>query len=163
MPAVLDRPPPALSPALPADPTLRAAPVGLVGQLLRFAVGGGLSTLAHLLVLLVLTGAMPTQLANLVAFLLTAVANTAANRRLTFDVRGGAGAVRAQLQAFAGLALGLAVTSGSLALLDGLAPTASTTVELLLVLLANTAAGLLRFALLRTWVFPQSAAAPRAA
>ena len=154
---VLERPVP-VRPGTTTTPV--RAPAGLVGQLFSFAVVGGLSTVAHLVVLALLSGTMPTQSANLAAFLLTAVANTAANRRLTFSVQGGAGAVRAQLQALVGLGLGLALTSGSLAVLDLLAPTASTTAELLLVLLANAAAGLLRFALLRSWVFPQGAARP---
>ena len=59
-------------------------------------------------------GAQP---ANLVALLLTAVANTAANRRLTFGVSGRAGAGRHQVQGLAVFGLGLALTSGSLALL----------------------------------------------
>ena len=54
------------------------------------------------------------QVANLVALLLTAVANTAANRRLTFGVRGRGGAARHQAQGLVVFALGLALTSGSL-------------------------------------------------
>ena len=48
---------------------------------------------------------------------LTAVANTAANRRITFGVRGRPGAVRHQAQGLAIFAVGLAVTTGSLWLL----------------------------------------------
>ena len=41
---------------------------------------------------------MGAQAANVVALLVTAVANTAANRRLTFGVRGRDGAARHQVQ-----------------------------------------------------------------
>ena len=51
---------------------------------------GVLSTLAYLALFLLLRGVVGAQAANLVALLLTAVANTAANRRLTFGIRGGA-------------------------------------------------------------------------
>ena len=49
--------------------------------------------------------------ANLVALLVTAVANTAANRRLTFGVRGREGAGRHQLQGLIVFGLGLALTT----------------------------------------------------
>ena len=48
------------------------------------------------------------QLANFLALALTAVGNTAANRRLTFGVRGRAGAARHQFQGFGIFLLGLA-------------------------------------------------------
>ena len=47
-----------------------------------------LSTLAYLLLYVLLRAPLGAQAANCVALLLTAVANTAANRRLTFGVRG---------------------------------------------------------------------------
>ena len=49
------------------------------------------------------------------ALLVTAVGNTAPNRRLTFGVRGAANAGRHQAQGLVVFALGLALTSGSLA------------------------------------------------
>ena len=55
--------------------------------------------------------------ANFTALLLTAVANTAANRRFTFGVRGPRDVVRHQVQGLAIFAAGLAATSGSLWLL----------------------------------------------
>ena len=53
--------------------------------------------------------------ANLVALVLTAVFNTAANRRLTFGVRGRDGVAASQLRGFVVFGVGLALTSGSLA------------------------------------------------
>jgi putative flippase GtrA len=130
-----------------------AAPPGTLAQLVRFAVIGVLSTLAYLLLFVLLRDVVAAQPANLVALLVTAVANTAANRRITFGIRGSVGAGRAQLQGLVVFALGLALTSGSLALLGGLAPGASRTTELALLLAANAAATLLRFVLFRGWVF----------
>ncbi len=92
-------------------------PAGLTGQLMRFAAVGAASTLAYLLLYALLrTGAGP-QPANLIALLVTAVANTAANRRLTFGVRGHDGAWRHQAQGLVVFAVGLGLTSGSLAVL----------------------------------------------
>jgi len=93
------------------------------------------------------------QAANLTALLLTAIANTAANRRLTFGIRGAAGAGRAQALGLVVFGLGLALTSGSLLLLHALAPGASRLAEVLLLLAANAVATLVRFVLLRGWVF----------
>ena len=127
-------------------------PAGLTGQLLRFAAVGLASTLAYLLLYAVLrTGAGP-QWANLVALLITAMANTAANRRLTFRVRGTDGAWRHQAQGLVVFAIGLGLTSGSLALLHALTD-APTRVELGVLVIANLIATGMRFLLMRSWVF----------
>jgi putative flippase GtrA len=115
------------------------------------------STLAYLVLFLLLRSAMGAQPANLVALLLTAVANTAANRRLTFGVTGRAGAGRHQLQGLVVFALGLGLTSGSLALLHALSAAVPLGVELGVLVAANLAATLLRFLLLRVWVFRPAA------
>jgi putative flippase GtrA len=128
-------------------------PPGLVAQLLRFGVIGVLSTLAYLAVFVALRGVVDAQAANLAALLLTAVANTAANRRLTFGIRGGAGAARAHALGLAVFGLGLALTSGSLVALHALTATPSRTAEVLLLIAANATATLLRFVLFRGWVF----------
>jgi putative flippase GtrA len=96
---------------------------------------------------------MGAQPANLLALLLTAVANTAANRRLTFGVTGRTGAGRHQLQGLVVFALGLGLTSGALAVLHGLSATVPLGVELGVLVAANLAATVLRFLLLRVWVF----------
>src|SRR5262249_24827470 len=63
----------------------------LGGQVVRFALVGVASTLAYVLLYLALCGFLGTFGANAVALLATAIANTAANRRLTFRVSGPAG------------------------------------------------------------------------
>jgi len=137
----------------PLPDPVPGVPPGLVAQLLRFAVIGALSTLAYLLIFLVLHPALGAQAANFTALLLTAIANTAANRRITFGIRGSTGAAVHHAQGLVVFGLGLALTSGSLAVLHTLAPGASRTAELLLLVAANAAATLLRFVLFRGWVF----------
>ena len=63
--------------------------------------------------------------ANAVALLLTAVGNTAANRRLIFEVRGPHHRPRHHSNRLAVLAAGLVLTSGALAMLHAAAPEAS--------------------------------------
>ncbi|MFI7373769.1 glycosyltransferase [Actinoplanes sp. NPDC049668] len=127
-------------------------PAGLAGQLLRFAAVGVASTLAYLLLFALLRNGFGPQAANLVALLATAVANTAANRRLTFRVRGSDGAWRHQAQGLVVFAVGLGLTSGSLALLH-LASDPPTIVELGVLVVANLVATGVRFLLMRGWVF----------
>jgi len=143
------------------EPAVDGVPPGLVGQLVRFAAIGALSTAAYLALFLLLRGVVEAQPANLVALLVTAVANTAANRRLTFGVRGRDGAGRAQLQGLAVFALGLALTSGVLAGLHAWDPHASRLAEVALLVTANGLATLLRFVLMRAWVFRSGSAVRR--
>jgi putative flippase GtrA len=145
---------------LPAPPP--GVPVGLIGQLVRFAVIGALSTLAYIALFVLLRGPLPAQAANLTALLATAIANTAANRRLTFGIRGRGGAARHQFQGLAVFALGLALTSGTLALLHAADPHATQGLELTLLITANALATLLRFVLFRAWIFRGRSAAGRA-
>ena len=102
---------------------------------------------------------MGAQAANFSALLLTAIANTAANRRVTFGIRGPEQAVRHQGQGLLVFFLGWALTAGSLALLAAAAPAAPHSVELAVLVVANLAATVLRFVLLRQWVFGPHAGA----
>jgi putative flippase GtrA len=90
------------------------------------------------------------------------VANTAANRRLTFGIRGSSGAGRAQAMGLVVFGLGLALTSGSLALLHAFSAAPSRAAEVALLVLANAAATLLRFVLFRGWVFRARPSVPPA-
>ncbi len=137
--------------------TVPGVPRRLAGQALRFAAIGVLSTLAYLLLFVLLHASMGAQAANLLALLVTAVGNTAANRRFTFGVRGD-GATKHQLQGLVVFALGLALTSGSLWLLARFSAHPARLVELAVLVVANLAATALRFVLLREWVFGRRAA-----
>ncbi|HEX3004202.1 MAG TPA: bifunctional glycosyltransferase family 2/GtrA family protein [Angustibacter sp.] len=134
-------------------PRPTAAGGGLLAHALRFGVVGVVSTLAYAALFVLVRPSLGAQGANLVALLLTAVANTAANRRFTFGVTGRTGVARHQAQGLLVFGLGLAVTSGALAALHGMAPTASHVLELGVLVGANVVATLLRFGLLRRWVF----------
>jgi putative flippase GtrA len=111
------------------------------------------STLGYLLLYAALRPATGPQAANALALLACAVANTAANRRLTFGMRGRTGALRHQVRGLLTFLIGLALTSGSLAALHHTAPTAAHHTELAVLVAANLAATLLRFLLFRAWVF----------
>jgi len=119
----------------------------------RFGLIGVISTFAYLGLFLAMRHSLGAQVANAVALLLTAVANTWANRRLTFGVRGATRSLRHQLQGLVVFGLALALTAGSLAALHAGAPGVSRGVELSVLVLANLAATILRFVLLRSWVF----------
>lgn len=138
-----------------ADPgrTPTGVPPGLGRQLARFTVVGVGSTVAYLLLYALLRDVTGPQPANLTAMLVTALANTALNRRLTFGVRGPRGAVRHQMQGLVVFAIGLAVTSGGLAVLDAADPAATRFTELAVLVAANLIATVVRFVLLRAWVF----------
>jgi putative flippase GtrA len=127
-------------------------PESLFRQAIRFAAVGVGSTLAYLLLFLLWRAPFGAQVANLLALLVTAVANTAVNRRFTFGVAGN-GVVRQQLQGLLVFALGLALTSGSLALLTALTRHPARAVEVIVLVAANLASTVLRFVLLREWVF----------
>ncbi|GAB1644863.1 glycosyltransferase [Krasilnikovia sp. MM14-A1259] len=128
-------------------------PAGLTGQLLRFAGVGIASTLAYLVLYALLRVVVDPQAANLVALLATAVANTAANRRLTFGVRGTDRVWRQQAQGLLVFAIGLGLTSGALAMLGTADGGASRVVELAALVVANLVATGVRFLLMRIWVF----------
>jgi len=153
------------APASPA--TLLALPRGVAStpptfnaQVLRFAAIGVASTLAYALIYLALRPLLTDQATNASALLLTAVANTAANRRFTFAVRGRTRLVRDQAEGLVVFGLALAVTSGSIAALHAFAPAAPRAVELAVLTAANLFATVLRFVLLRSWVFQSRRTAP---
>src|SRR5262249_36536373 len=78
-----------------------------VAQVLRFGAIGIASTVAYLGLYLALRPWCGAFTANAIALAATTVANTAANRALTFRIRGRARALRHQIQGFAvfGIAL----------------------------------------------------------
>jgi putative flippase GtrA len=138
--------------------TVAGVPAGLPRQVVRFAAIGVVSTLAYLALFAGLRTGLGAQPANALALVVTAVANTTANRRLTFGITGRRHVARHQLQGLFVFGLGLALTSGSLAALHACAPDTSRVAELVVVVVANLAATILRFVLLRLWMFHRRAA-----
>src|SRR5712691_2382687 len=80
---------------------------GLAWQLPRFLAIGVASTLAYAVLYLALRTFLPALAANLLSLLLTAVGNTAANRRVTFGIRGRDGATGHQLRGLIAFGTGL--------------------------------------------------------
>ncbi|MFD0481095.1 glycosyltransferase [Kineococcus sp. GCM10028916] len=137
----------------PQPAALAGVPTSLAGQLTRFIAVGLTSTAAYALLYLLFQEFGSAQVANFVALLVTAVANTALNRRVTFGVRGRDGAGRHQAQGLFVFLLGWAITAGSLSALHSGNPDAGRGVELAVLTAANLAATVVRFLLLRSWVF----------
>jgi putative flippase GtrA len=138
-----------------ASTSLAGEPPGLAGQAVRFAAIGVASTIAYLLLFVLFRGAIGAQPANLLALLLTAVANTATNRRVTFG-RTGRTPLRVHGQGLAVFALGVGVTSGALAVLSAAVAAPGLALELAVLIAASTVATALRFVLFRRWIFPSA-------
>jgi putative flippase GtrA len=124
-------------------------------QARRFAAIGVVCTLAYLAIYALLRTATPPATANAIALIVTAVGNTAANRRLTFGVRGRDSLGRDHLAGLVAFGLALSITSAAVALLGALAPASGRVVELAVLTAANSIATLARFLVLR-WVLVSS-------
>ena len=142
----------------PADALAAPADAGdMRRQILRFVVVGVASTLAYLLIYSGLRGVMAAQPANVVSLLLTAIGNTAVNRRFTFGIRGRTGSARHQARGLIAFGAGLLLTSAALAALHLIAARPTRMAEVSVLLAANLAATVIRFALYRRWVFRHKA------
>jgi putative flippase GtrA len=119
-----------------------------LSQPIRFITVGIASTLAYALLYLLLRSLIGAFSANALALLLTAVANTAANRRLTFGVRGRDGVVGDHAVGLLAFGAGLVLTSGSLLVLHAVSDPGHVS-ELIVLMTANVVATLLRFVVLR--------------
>ena len=122
-------------------------------QVAMFLVVGVLSTIAYAALYLGLRQVMGAMEANLLALLLTAVANTAANRRFSFGVRGPTGRLRHQLQGQVVFALGLGFTSAVLWIMPATHPT----LEVVALTGANLVVTALRFVAMKAWIFVRRA------
>ncbi|BBY82563.1 sugar translocase [Mycolicibacterium pulveris] len=128
-------------------------PRSLFRQVVRFGSVGVVSTAAYVVLFLLLQGWCGAQLANLIALLVTAIGNTAANRRFTFGIGGLRRMTRHQVEGLIVFAIALAISSSSLAVLHGVVPEPHDLIELAVLVSANLVATLVRFVLLRGWVF----------
>jgi putative flippase GtrA len=126
----------------------------------RFIVVGVASTAAFVVLYLLFRGMMAAQAANAASLLLTAIANTAVNRRFTFGIRGRMNAARHQLRGLIAFGAGLAVTSGALLVLHAATAQPGRAAEVAVLVAANLAATMTRFMLYRSWVFRGAMAAP---
>jgi putative flippase GtrA len=140
----------------PAVPGSGAGSRELGLQIARFTVIGVASTAAYILLFLLLRGVMGAQPANVLSLGVTAVANTAANRRLTFGISGRSNAARHQFKGLIGFGIGLALTAGALAALNAGSAHPSRAAEVSALIGANLVGAVIRFVLYRHWVFARA-------
>ncbi len=143
-------------------PLVQPARPGFFGQVIRFGIVGVFSTVAYALLYLLLHGLVGAQWANLLALLITAIANTAANRAFTFGVNGRRGAVKHQIQGLIVFAIAWVITSTSLWGLHAANPHVGPVVQVMVLTAANLFATLVRFVMLRFWVFHRRDDEPQA-
>ncbi|HEX2313128.1 MAG TPA: GtrA family protein, partial [Thermomonospora sp.] len=130
----------------PADDLLRH-------QVVSYGVIGVLSLLAYLGAFHLLSGVLPAVPANVVAVVLVAWANTAANRVFTFFQATRERYLRHQVESALTFGLALVLSSVALALLHRAVAAPDPRVELAVVAGGNLLGAALRFVLLRAWVF----------
>jgi putative flippase GtrA len=92
---------------------------------------------------------MPPAAANVVALGITAITNTAANRRLTFGIRGWDRLLRDHAGGLAAFFISLLLTNLAILALGVLAPAAPLGVEIAILTAANAVATVARFLILR--------------
>ena len=134
------------------------APLRLSTQLVRFAAVGAASTLAYALLFWALREVLPAAASNVIALAATAVANTAANRRLTFGIRGRERLLGDHAGGLLALAAALVFTNGAIVAIGLFAPGASRVAEIAVLTAANAIATGVRFLVLRTVLFHMRAA-----
>jgi putative flippase GtrA len=125
---------------------------GTGGQVVRFAFVGGVCTVLYLVLFVCFRVAVNAQVANVLALLLSAVANTALNRRITFGLKGRA-AAREHASGLLAFLLGGGLTAASLAVLQHVHRHPGTALEVAVLLGATVIATIVRFALFRWWIF----------
>ena len=129
------------------------ARLAMQSPLARFLAIGVLSTIAYALLYLVLRPWLGPDGANALALALTAIANTQANRRFTFGLRGPEGLLRQHAAGALVYVLALGLTAGALGLLRAVDPHAPAVVEVIVLVAASAFATITRYVALRTWVF----------
>jgi putative flippase GtrA len=131
------------------------------GPIAKFMGIGIISTVAYALLYVVLAPLLASLGANAAALAITAVGNTAANRRFTFGVTGRDDLARHHVRGALVFILTLALSNGALAVLSGLDPNPSRTLELGVLVAASLTATITRYVALRTWVFSRQRRALR--
>jgi putative flippase GtrA len=147
-----------LVPGAPSDGLGATAPDDRPGtavfadELLRFAGVGAVSTVAYAALFAVLEPGLGSYPANAVAIALCSLGNTAAHRGMAGTARHGLDRPHRMVTAATLVGVSLAFTSGALAVTRAVGLT-SLLPELVAVSVANVGAAVIRFAILRTWVF----------
>jgi glycosyltransferase involved in cell wall biosynthesis len=129
------------------------ARLAVAGPVARFMAVGVASTFAYAVLYLLLHGGLGAGGANALALAVTAAGNTAANRRVTFGVRGRAGLMRHHARGALVYVLTLGLTSLSLLSLHRIDARPPRLVELAVLVAASVLATVSRYVALRSWVF----------
>ncbi|MFC7427208.1 GtrA family protein [Nocardia tengchongensis] len=124
----------------------------VAAQLVRFALVGGLSNVAYVLVFMAMNGS-GTLVANVAGSILSTVIANELHRQLTFRAAGRVGWFTAQWEGGGLAAAGLVVSTAALAGLDFWAPGLGEIAQAGAVLAVMAAVGGLRFLALRGFVF----------
>jgi len=128
----------------------------IADEVRSFATIGVASTLAYVVLFTALRSVATAAVSNAVALLVTAIGNTAANRRLTFRITGRETMLRDQAAGLVAFGLALAITTGAVGLLERVAPNPGRALEIVILVAANGLATVVRFVLLRTWIWGPS-------
>jgi putative flippase GtrA len=134
--------------------------LGFAGAIPRFLAIGVVSTVAYALLYLALRGSLGSGAANALALAVTAVANTQANRRLTFRIRGRAGLMRQHAAGALVYLIALGLTAGALDVLHHADRRPPGLLQVTVLVVASTVATMTRYVALRTWVFARGGRAP---
>jgi putative flippase GtrA len=137
---------------------IAAAPARLRSQLVRFTAVGVMSTLAYAALYWMLRGLLSPFASNTVALVVTAIANTAVNRRFTFGVRGTSGLLRDHAGGLVAFLVALVLTNAAIGGLELVKPPPSLAVEIATLTAVNAIATIVRFVLLRLMLFHLRAA-----
>jgi putative flippase GtrA len=121
--------------------------IGMPRQFVRFVAVGVVNTGLFLVVYLAFRLVVSAGAATVLATVLTTVTGTSANGHVTFGVDGPVG-MRHHLKSLAVTVLGMVITSAAVDTFGG-----SRLSELVVLVIASSVAGTVRFVLLRYWVF----------
>ncbi|MDB5068544.1 MAG: sugar translocase, partial [Chloroflexi bacterium] len=130
-------------------------------RFVRFAAIGAVSTGAYVLLYAALRMRLSGPAANALALLVTAAANTAANRHLTFGVRGRRHRVRHHLGGIAALIVALGITTVAVDTLGVVDHGASRSLEVAVLVGASLLATAVRYQVLRATLARPSAPPPQ--
>jgi putative flippase GtrA len=130
-----------------------ALPARLRRQLVRFSGVGLVSTAAYASLYWVLRGRLPEVESNTIALLVTAVANTAANRRLTFGVRGSHGLLRDHAGGLIAFGVAFVLTNAAVVGMHLMSRDPAVWLEIAVLTLVNIIATAVRFVIFRNVLF----------
>lgn len=132
----------------------------IVSQLIRFALVSGLATAINTVVFLIARTWWDAIPANLLGLVVSTAIGTEINRRFTFEA-GRTHRWRAHVQTAGTVLFYAFYSSGVLLVVNAMITNAAPWQETLAVVLTGMVSGLVRFVLLRTWVFATRADRPR--